>query len=79
MMDRPPRQIVADEGLTQVTDSAALEAICRKLVDDNPKQAAGYRGGNPKLLGYFVGQAMKATQGKANPELVNEILKKLLS
>jgi aspartyl-tRNA(Asn)/glutamyl-tRNA(Gln) amidotransferase subunit B len=79
MMDRSPRQIVTDEGLTQVTDSAALEAICRKLVDENPKQAAGYRGGNPKLLGYFVGQAMKATQGKANPELVNEILKKLLT
>jgi aspartyl-tRNA(Asn)/glutamyl-tRNA(Gln) amidotransferase subunit B len=73
------KEIVQDEGLTQVTDTAALEAICKGLVDANPKQAEGYRGGNPKLLGFFVGQVMKATQGKANPEIVNDILKKLLS
>jgi len=72
-------EIVAREGLTQLTDTAAIEAICRQIVDANPKQVAGYRGGNPKLLGFFVGQVMKATQGKANPELVNDILKKLLS
>jgi aspartyl-tRNA(Asn)/glutamyl-tRNA(Gln) amidotransferase subunit B len=71
-------EIVAREGLTQLTDAAAIEPICKKIVDENPKQAAGYRGGNPKLLGFFVGQVMKATQGKANPELVNDILKKLL-
>jgi aspartyl-tRNA(Asn)/glutamyl-tRNA(Gln) amidotransferase subunit B len=72
------RQIVEAEGLTQVTDTAALEAACKAAVDDNPKQAAGYRGGQTKLLGFFVGQVMKATQGKANPELVNTILKRLL-
>jgi aspartyl-tRNA(Asn)/glutamyl-tRNA(Gln) amidotransferase subunit B len=76
---RPPREIVEAEGLTQLTDTAAIEAICKQIVDANPKQAAGYRAGNPKLLGFFVGQVMKATQGKANPELVNDILKKLLS
>ena len=58
---------------------AAIEKICKELVDANPKQVAGYQGGNLKLLGFFVGQVMKATQGKANPEIVNEILKKLMS
>ena len=73
------RAIVESEGLTQVTDSAALEAACRAAVEANPKQVAQYRGGNDKLIGFFVGQVMKATQGKANPAMVNEILKKLLS
>jgi aspartyl-tRNA(Asn)/glutamyl-tRNA(Gln) amidotransferase subunit B len=73
-----PKQIVAEKGLTQVTDTGAIEAACRAAVEANPKQVAGYRGGNVKLLGYFVGQVMKATQGKANPELVNRVLKDLL-
>ncbi len=76
---RAPREIVEAEGLTQVTDVAAIEAACRAVVDANPKQVAQYKGGNPKILGFFVGQVMKATQGKANPEMVNEILRKLLS
>jgi len=75
---RGAREIVEAEGLTQVTDAAALEAACRAAVDANPKQVEQYRGGNTKLIGFFVGQVMKATQGKANPELVNQILKKLL-
>ncbi len=76
---RAPAAIVADEGLTQVTDAGAIEAACRAAVDANPKQVAHYRGGNPKILGFFVGQVMKATGGKANPEMVNEILRRLLS
>ena len=76
---RAPAAIVADEGLTQVSDAGAIEAACRAAVDANPKQVAQYRGGNPKILGFFVGQVMKATQGKANPEMVNEILRRLLS
>jgi aspartyl-tRNA(Asn)/glutamyl-tRNA(Gln) amidotransferase subunit B len=76
---RTPRAIVEAEGLTQVTDAGAIEAACRTVVDANPKQVAQYRGGNPKIIGFFVGNVMKATQGKANPEMVNEILKRLLS
>jgi aspartyl-tRNA(Asn)/glutamyl-tRNA(Gln) amidotransferase subunit B len=75
---RGAKEIVAAEGLTQVTDAGAIEAACRAVVEANPKQAEGFRAGNPKLLGYFVGQVMKATQGKANPAMVNEILKRLL-
>jgi aspartyl-tRNA(Asn)/glutamyl-tRNA(Gln) amidotransferase subunit B len=76
---RRPREIVEAEGLTQLTDAGAIEAACRAAVDANPKQVAQYKGGNAKIIGFFVGQVMKATQGKANPEMVNEILKRLLS
>jgi len=74
-----PRAIVEREGLVQLTDAGAIEAACRAVVDANPKQVAQYKGGNPKIIGFFVGQVMKATQGKANPEMVNDILKKLLA
>jgi aspartyl-tRNA(Asn)/glutamyl-tRNA(Gln) amidotransferase subunit B len=76
---RAPKAIVDAEGLTQLTDASAIEAACRAAVDANPKQVAQYKGGNPKIIGFFVGNVMKATQGKANPEMVNEILKRLLS
>jgi aspartyl-tRNA(Asn)/glutamyl-tRNA(Gln) amidotransferase subunit B len=76
---RSPRQIVDAEGLVQLTDAGAIEAACREAVAANPKQVAQYKGGNPKIIGFFVGQVMKATQGKANPEMANEILKRLLS
>ena len=75
---RPPRQIVEAEGLTQVSDTATIEAACRAIVDANPKQVAQYKGGNPKLFGFFVGQVMKS-HGRLNPEMVNDVLKKLLS
>ncbi|MGZ3428284.1 MAG: Asp-tRNA(Asn)/Glu-tRNA(Gln) amidotransferase subunit GatB [Polyangia bacterium] len=76
---RSPRAIVEAEGLTQLSDAGALEAACRAAVDANPKQVAQYKGGNEKIIGFFVGQVMKATQGKANPEMVNQILRKLLA
>jgi aspartyl-tRNA(Asn)/glutamyl-tRNA(Gln) amidotransferase subunit B len=76
---RGAKEIVEAEGLVQVTDAGAIEAACRAAVDGNPKQVEQYKKGNEKLIGYFVGQVMKATQGKANPEMVNAILKKLLS
>ena len=72
------REIVQAEGLTQVTDIGAIEAACRAAVEGNPKQVEGYKSGKVQLLGFFVGQVMKATQGKANPEMVNQILKDLL-
>ena len=76
---RAPRAIVEEDGLAQVTDSAALEAIVRDVVAKSPKQVEQYRGGQTKVIGYFVGQVMKATKGTANPQLVNELLRKVLS
>jgi aspartyl-tRNA(Asn)/glutamyl-tRNA(Gln) amidotransferase subunit B len=74
---RRAQEIVAAEGLTQVSDTGEIEAACRKVVADNPKEVARVRD-NPKLIGFFVGQVMKLTGGKANPALVNETLKKIL-
>jgi len=76
---KSPRDVVAESGLAQLSDAVELEAICRRVVESNPKQAAGYRGGKTALLGFFVGQVMKETRGSANPALVNEILVRLLA
>jgi aspartyl-tRNA(Asn)/glutamyl-tRNA(Gln) amidotransferase subunit B len=73
-----PAAVVARLGMQQVSDAGEIEALCRKLIEDNPKQAEQLRGGKTSLMGYFVGLAMKATRGSANPQLVNEQLKKLL-
>ncbi|MEM1230097.1 MAG: Asp-tRNA(Asn)/Glu-tRNA(Gln) amidotransferase subunit GatB [Pseudomonadota bacterium] len=67
--------IIDAEGLRQVSDSGELEAIVDKIIADNPKQVAQYQGGKTKLLGFFVGQVMKETQGKANPGTVNTLIK----
>ncbi len=72
------KDIVADKGLQQITDTGAIEAIIDELIASNDEQVAKYRDGNVKLMGWFVGQAMKATQGKANPGVVNKILKSKL-
>ena len=72
-----PAAIVEAKGLRQVTDTGAIEAAVDAALAANPAQVAQYAT-NPKLLGFFVGQIMKATQGKANPALVNELLKKRL-
>ena len=71
--------VIEKKGLKQISDSGAIEKIVREVLDNNPKQIEQYRGGQEKLLGYFVGQVMKATQGKANPGEVNKILKRLLA
>ena len=72
------KELVASLGLVQVTDDDAIEVACRAAVDQNPKQAEQYRAGKVSLFGFFVGQVMKATQGRANPELVNTKLRQLL-
>ena len=72
---RDPGSIVAERGLEQVSDSSAIEAIVDAVLAERPDMVAEYRGGKTKLLGFFVGQAMKASQGKANPKTVNEILR----
>ena len=77
--DAAPRQIVADAGLAQVTDESAIEATVRAVIAANAKQSTEYRSGKVHLLGYFVGQVMKHSGGKANPEQVNTILKRLLA
>ncbi len=66
--------IIEAKGLKQITDSGAIEAIIDKVISDNPKQVEQFKAGKEKLLGFFVGQVMKATQGKANPGEVNKIL-----
>ena len=68
-------QIIAAKGLTQITDAGAIEALIDAVIAANPKQLADYRGGKDKLFGFFVGQVMKAAQGKANPGQLNELLK----
>jgi len=75
---RAPADVVADLGMRQVSDVDTLEAICRRLIAENPKQAEQLRAGKANLLGFFVGQVMKETKGAANPQLVNDVLKKLL-
>jgi len=71
--------IIEQQGLRQVTDSAAIEQIIDEILAGNPAQVTQYRSGKDKLFGFFVGQVMKATRGKANPTQVNELLKKKLS
>jgi len=74
----PPATIIEAQGLVQVSDSAAIETVVAQVLDDFPDEVAAYRGGKTKLIGFFVGQVMKATQGKANPKLANQILRKQL-
>jgi len=71
-------EIVEAKGLRQISDTGAIEAEIGKIVAANPDQAAQYREGGEKVIGWFVGQVMKATRGKANPKLVNELLRKKL-
>ncbi len=70
--------IIEAKGLKQITDSSAIEAIVDKVIEANPGQVAEYKAGKDKLIGYFVGQVMKETGGKANPGQVNQILKQKL-
>lgn len=71
--------IISEQGLQQVTDDAAISKIIQDIIAANPGQVAEYRSGKDKLFGFFVGQAMKATGGKANPAQLNDLLKKLLN
>ena len=77
--DKDPEKIVEEKGLKQQSDPKELEKIIDKVISDNPKNVGAYKSGKDKLFGFFVGQVMKQSNGKANPQLVNEILKKKLS
>jgi aspartyl-tRNA(Asn)/glutamyl-tRNA(Gln) amidotransferase subunit B len=72
------RQLIAESGVVQVSDSSAIEAAVRAALASSPENVAAYRAGKQAVVGWFVGQVMKATQGRANPKLVNEVLRKLL-
>ena len=71
-------EIIQSKGLVQIQDESILENIAKKVIESNPDQVSAYKAGKDKLFGFFVGQIMKETQGKANPKAVNEILKDLL-
>jgi aspartyl-tRNA(Asn)/glutamyl-tRNA(Gln) amidotransferase subunit B len=75
---RPAEEIIAAEGLTQMSDAGEIERICREVVAKSPENAAKYRAGNEGVFKFFVGQVMRETRGQANPQLVNDILKRIL-
>ena len=76
---KAPDTLIAEQGLSQVSDAGALAAQIAQVLAAHPDKVAEYRAGRERLLPFFVGQVMKATQGKANPQLLNEILKKKLA
>jgi aspartyl-tRNA(Asn)/glutamyl-tRNA(Gln) amidotransferase subunit B len=75
---RGPREIVAARGLGQISDAVALADLIDQIIADNPGPLASYLGGKESLMGWFVGQAMRATRGRANPALVNELVRQRL-
>jgi len=75
---KPPETIVEEKGLKQVTDEGEIGKVIESVLTAHPDQVEEYHAGKDKLLGFFVGQVMKQTQGKANPKLVNEILREKL-
>jgi aspartyl-tRNA(Asn)/glutamyl-tRNA(Gln) amidotransferase subunit B len=72
---KDPELIVKEEGLEVVSDEGALVAVVRKILEGNPQSVADYKSGKEKAFGFLVGQAMKETRGKANPQIINKILK----
>jgi len=76
---KKPADIVREKGLTQITDEGAVVKAVEEAMAKNPAQLAEYRAGKEKLFAFFVGQVMKITRGKANPQLVNDLLKKMLT
>ena len=76
---RSAAAIVAEKGLGQISDAGRLEEIITRIVADNPGPAEDFRQGKEKALGFFVGQVMKETRGQANPQMVNELLRRHLA
>ncbi len=75
---KAPKTVVEEKGLVQVSDTSEIEGIVDQVLEANPDEVEKYKGGKKKLMGFFVGQVMKETKGKANPQVVNEVLKKKL-
>jgi aspartyl-tRNA(Asn)/glutamyl-tRNA(Gln) amidotransferase subunit B len=76
---KDPKTLVEDKGLMQISDASELEGLIREVMEQNPGPVADFRGGKQQAKGFLVGQCMKATKGKGNPKVVNELLDKLLS
>ncbi len=76
---KAPETIIKEEGLIQITDIDAIRKVVKEVIENNPSQVEQYRSGKSKLFGFFVGQIMQHTQGKANPKMVNDILKEELN
>lgn len=76
---KPAAEVIQEKGFEQISDLGAIEKIVDEIIETNQNQVTAYRGGNEKLFGFFVGQVMKASQGKANPQVVNEILRRKLN
>ena len=77
-MEKKTEKIVEENGLKQVTDTAAIEEIINKVIADNPDNVAAYKNGKTNLAGWFVGQTLKISQGKANPAIVNKLVREKL-
>lgn len=77
--EKDPKDIVSEKGLVQISDSGEIEKTIDKVISEHPEEVQRYKDGEEKLMGFFVGQVMKATKGKANPHMANELLKKKLS
>ncbi|HDN04467.1 MAG TPA: Asp-tRNA(Asn)/Glu-tRNA(Gln) amidotransferase GatCAB subunit B, partial [Chloroflexi bacterium] len=75
---KDPREIVADEGLAQLTDSGEIEFICQEVIDANPDQVEQFKSGKGGVIGWLIGQVMAKSGGKADPQAVRETLQKLL-
>ena len=76
---KPAAEIIAAEGFAQVSDTGEIERWCREVIEKNPDNVAKYRAGNEGVFKFFVGQVMRASRGQANPQTVNDTLKRLLS
>ena len=76
---RRAAEIIAAEGLAQITDSSAIEKIARAVIAKSPDNLAKYRAGNEGVFKFFVGQVMRETRGQANPQIVNEVVKRVLA
>ena len=76
---KPAAEIIAAEGFGQISDTGEIERLCREVIEKNPENAAKYRAGNEGVFKFFVGQVMRASRGQANPQTVNDTLKRLLS
>ena len=76
---KPPAEIVEEKGLTQVSDTGELERLCKEIIEANPGPSEDYRNGKEAALNFLKGQVMKASQGKANPKMVGDLLKIILT
>jgi aspartyl-tRNA(Asn)/glutamyl-tRNA(Gln) amidotransferase subunit B len=74
-----PEEIIKEKGLVQISDSGEIEKVIDDVIAKNPAEAERFKAGEEKLTGFFVGQVMKLTKGKANPQIVNELLRKKLT